>query len=170
MPERKETPQERYHKAHTQSVAIRLMKNTEQDIIQKLASVPNKAGYIKSLIRQDIQREKEDMHSYKAAMVEFREDPVTFTLDEVEHMINITPQIVSAVIAPNRYIRACFSDGSARIYDMNPLLDNHPAFVSLAASPQLLQKVTIDAGGHGLSWTDDIDLAAEEIWNNGTPD
>lgn len=54
MAERKETPQERYHKAHTVNVNIRLMKNTEQDIIQKLNSVPNKAGYIKSLIRADI--------------------------------------------------------------------------------------------------------------------
>lgn len=56
MPEKKETPQERYHKAHTVNVNIRLMKNTEQDIIQKLASVPNKAGYIKSLIRADISK------------------------------------------------------------------------------------------------------------------
>lgn len=54
MEQRKETPQERYHKAHTISVNIRLMKNTEQDIIERLNSVPNKAGYIKSLIRADI--------------------------------------------------------------------------------------------------------------------
>jgi len=56
MPEKKETPQDRYHKAHTVNVNIRLMKNTEQDIIQKLASVPNKAGYIKSLIRADMEK------------------------------------------------------------------------------------------------------------------
>ncbi|MCD7903378.1 MAG: hypothetical protein LUF91_06400 [Oscillospiraceae bacterium] len=54
MEGKKETPQDRYHKAHTVSVNIRLMKNTEQDIIQKLNSVPNKAGYIKALIRADI--------------------------------------------------------------------------------------------------------------------
>jgi len=54
MEERKETPQERYHKAHTVNVNIRLMKNTEQDIIEKLRGVPNKAGYIKALIRADI--------------------------------------------------------------------------------------------------------------------
>lgn len=52
--ERRETPQDRYHKAHTIAVNIRLMKNTEQDIIAKLDSVPNKAGYIKGLIRADI--------------------------------------------------------------------------------------------------------------------
>nr|DAP10855.1 MAG TPA: hypothetical protein [Caudoviricetes sp.] len=56
--EKKETPQDRYHKAHTVSIAIRLMKNTEQDIIQKLDSVPNKAGYIKQLIRADIAKDK----------------------------------------------------------------------------------------------------------------
>ncbi|MCI9553024.1 MAG: hypothetical protein HFE94_05765 [Acutalibacter sp.] len=56
MSEKKETPQERYHKAHTVNVNIRLMKNTEQDIIEKLASVPNKAGYIKSLIRADMEK------------------------------------------------------------------------------------------------------------------
>lgn len=55
---RKVTPQEKYHKAHTQSITIRLMKNTEQDIISKLESVPNKAGYIKSLIRKDIANKK----------------------------------------------------------------------------------------------------------------
>lgn len=56
---KKETPQERYHKAHTIAVNIRLMKNTEQDIIQKLNSVPNKAGYIKALIRADIKKQEE---------------------------------------------------------------------------------------------------------------
>lgn len=55
---RKQTPQEKYHKEHTQSITIRLMKNTEQDIISKLEKVPNKAGYIKGLIRKDIESEK----------------------------------------------------------------------------------------------------------------
>ena len=54
MEHRHETPQDRYNKAHTVSLTIRLMKNTEQDIIKKLNDVPNKAGYIKALIRADI--------------------------------------------------------------------------------------------------------------------
>lgn len=53
---RHETPQDRYHKAHTVSLTIRLMKNTEQDILKKLDSVENKAGYIKSLIRADMEK------------------------------------------------------------------------------------------------------------------
>ena len=55
--EKKERPQDRYNKSHTVSIAIRLMK-TEQDIIQKLDSVPNKAGYIKQLIRADMAKDK----------------------------------------------------------------------------------------------------------------
>lgn len=55
---RKETPQDRYHKAHTKSYVIRMMKRTEADIIEKLESVPNKAGYIKSLIRADIEKNR----------------------------------------------------------------------------------------------------------------
>ena len=56
--EKRETPQDRYIKAHTRLMTIRLMETTEQDIIQRLNSVPNKSGYIKRLIREDIAREK----------------------------------------------------------------------------------------------------------------
>ena len=38
---------------------FKVIKNTEFDIIKKLDSVPNKAGYIKTLIRKDIANEKE---------------------------------------------------------------------------------------------------------------
>ena len=55
MTGKKETPQDRYNKKSTISCNIRLMKNTEQDLIDKLESVPNKAGYIKALIRLDIE-------------------------------------------------------------------------------------------------------------------
>lgn len=50
--------QNKYHREHSRSISIRLMLNTEQDIIEKLDSVPNKAGYIKRLIRQDIKVQK----------------------------------------------------------------------------------------------------------------
>lgn len=56
--ERKETPQDRYHKLHTKLLTIRLVETTEQDIIQKLNSVSNKGGYIKQLIRADIAKDK----------------------------------------------------------------------------------------------------------------
>lgn len=56
--ERKITPQERYKKKNVKQIKFDCVKTTESDIIKKLDSVPNKAGYIKSLIRADIAKEK----------------------------------------------------------------------------------------------------------------
>lgn len=52
------TPQQRYEREKTKMYTFRAIKNTEADIIEKLESVPNKAGYIKSLIRADIAKNK----------------------------------------------------------------------------------------------------------------
>ena len=38
--------------------SLKVMTRTEADIIEKLDSVPNKAGYIKELIRRDIENSK----------------------------------------------------------------------------------------------------------------
>lgn len=56
--EKKETPQDRYHRTHTKLYAFRFGLTTEADLIRKLESVPNKAGYVKALIRADIEKEK----------------------------------------------------------------------------------------------------------------
>lgn len=58
MSDRKETPQERWQKRNAKRYTFAVMKNTEADIIQRLDSVPNRAGYIKRLIRQDIANTK----------------------------------------------------------------------------------------------------------------
>lgn len=52
--EKKLTPQQRYAKKNIKQFKIDCMISTESDIIKKLESVPNKAGYIKQLIRADI--------------------------------------------------------------------------------------------------------------------
>lgn len=45
----------RYNKKHTRLLPIRLNCNTDADILARLESVPSKAGYIKELIRKDMQ-------------------------------------------------------------------------------------------------------------------
>lgn len=55
---KKERPQDRYNREKTTVIATRFVKETEKDLLDKLASVPNRSGYIKSLIRADIRREK----------------------------------------------------------------------------------------------------------------
>lgn len=48
--------QAKYDKEKTRRYVVKVMQTTEQDIIKKLDSVPNKSGYIKSLIRADIKK------------------------------------------------------------------------------------------------------------------
>lgn len=56
--DKKITPQQRYAKKNIKQFKIDCVKTTEADIIEKLDSVPNKAGYIKGLIRADIEKNK----------------------------------------------------------------------------------------------------------------
>ena len=44
---------------NSRKITIKFMTRTEPDILAKLDSVPNKAGYIKSLIRADIANDDE---------------------------------------------------------------------------------------------------------------
>lgn len=46
------------NKINTTMVCVRLSYNTDADIIQKLDEVNSKMGYIKELIRKDMQTEK----------------------------------------------------------------------------------------------------------------
>jgi hypothetical protein len=44
----------KYDKEHTKQILLKLNKGTDADILQKLDEVDNKQGYIKGLIRDDI--------------------------------------------------------------------------------------------------------------------
>ena len=58
MSDRKKTPQDRYAEKYKKQYSLPCFTTTEQDIIDKLESEPNKAGYIKRLIRADIAAQK----------------------------------------------------------------------------------------------------------------
>ena len=49
---------EKYIKANTKTICVRLNYNTDKDIIKKLDEVDSKMGYIKELIRKDLQTKK----------------------------------------------------------------------------------------------------------------
>ena len=48
----------KYQKTNTTQIKLSLNNKTDADIITKLDSVPNKQGYIKGLIRDDITEEE----------------------------------------------------------------------------------------------------------------
>ncbi|MCE5266661.1 MAG: DUF2442 domain-containing protein [Planctomycetaceae bacterium] len=60
-----------------------------------------------------------------------------------------------------------FSSGEEKVYDCRPLLSEEP-FGALANESFFCQ-VKVDAGGYGVSWSDEIDLSESELWLHGTP-
>ena len=58
MTEAKRKANMRYDEAHTKQIKLKLNIRTDEDIINRLAEVGNKQGYIKSLIREDIEEER----------------------------------------------------------------------------------------------------------------
>ena len=60
-----------------------------------------------------------------------------------------------------------FITGDSKIYDLEPLFDRWPAFLSLRDVPKLFELVRVDPGGYGISWNDEIDLSCDELWENG---
>lgn len=54
MSEKKLSPQARFEKDKCTRVSIKLVNNTDADIIAHLEKQSNKQGYIKALIRADI--------------------------------------------------------------------------------------------------------------------
>ena len=59
-----------------------------------------------------------------------------------------------------------FAEGCTKIYDVKPLFDAIPAFKELK-EPHLFSEVTVDVGGYGIIWNDDLDLSCDELWENG---
>lgn len=49
--------QMRYDAAHTRKIVLKLNIRTDADILKKLEETGNRQGYIKSLIRRDIEKE-----------------------------------------------------------------------------------------------------------------
>lgn len=60
-----------------------------------------------------------------------------------------------------------FSEGVTKIYDVKPLFDKIPAFNELKSNPEEFSCVTVDVGGYGIIWNDDLDLSCDELWENG---
>ena len=68
---------------------------------------------------------------------------------------------------PGCMLWAEFKDGKEIIYDFSRLAEYNSVFLSLVRDPELFSQVRIDPGGYGISWNDDLDLDAEEIWKGG---
>ena len=60
-----------------------------------------------------------------------------------------------------------FQNGIEKTYDMRKLYPVFPQFQVFENDVELFYNVRVDMGGYGVSWNDDLDLAAEDIWEDG---
>ena len=75
---------------------------------------------------------------------------------------------ITGVTALSDFIlRVQFTEGATMLYDLKPLIDAYPIFAPLRDHPELYHSVTVDTGGYGTVWNDDI--ACDELFDNGKP-
>ncbi len=75
-------------------------------------------------------------------------------------------RIRSVVVQETYWLKVLFSEGTEKRYDLRQL-ERYPAFNLLFRYPAFIRAVKVDSGGYGVSWNDHIDIAAEELWDNG---
>ena len=78
----------------------------------------------------------------------------------------MTHRIIRVESLENFVISIVFQNGVKKLYDVKQLFDKFPQFLSLG-NVILFKKVKVDVGGYGVSWNDDLDISAEELWENG---
>ena len=75
---------------------------------------------------------------------------------------------VKSVIAKDNYeLIIIFAEGITKLYDVKPLFEKIPLFAELKENHAVFTCVTVDVGGYGIVWNDDLDLSCDELWENG---
>ena len=82
--------------------------------------------------------------------------------------INMFHKIKSVVPISGFRLNVQFSEGVTKTYDMKPLFEKLPAFRQLQDNPEKFYSVSVDVGGYGVIWNDELDLSCDELWENGT--
>lgn len=65
-------------------------------------------------------------------------------------------------------ISVIFQNGVEKMYDIKKMYDIFPQFRLFETTNGLFEHVKVDVGGYGISWNDELDLSAEELWEEGT--
>jgi len=67
---------------------------------------------------------------------------------------------------PDMILQVEFLDGTAKSYDVKPLMDKWAVFNKLKHNA-LFDLAHVEVGGYGIVWNKDIDLSCDELWENG---
>lgn len=69
---------------------------------------------------------------------------------------------------PEYKLSVQFSEGVTKIYKVKPLIEQYPAFRCFEEHPAEFSGVSVDVGGYGIVWNDELDLSCDELWDNGS--
>jgi hypothetical protein len=75
------------------------------------------------------------------------------------------PRIKSVTPLTEKHLLVMFVNGVQKVYDSQRLL-NLDRF-QLLKNDAFFKVVTVDPGGYGVAWDDEMDLSEYELWNNG---
>lgn len=79
----------------------------------------------------------------------------------------MTHRIKDVIPKENLILQVTFQGGEVKQYDVKQLCVLYPQFTELQKSEELFNNVSVDHGGYGISWNDNLDLDAETIWEDG---
>jgi len=77
------------------------------------------------------------------------------------------PRVKAVLPLAKRRLRVTFVNGIQKVYDCTPLLGLDR--FRLLKEEAFFKAVQVDAGGYGISWSDESDLSEYELWVRGTP-
>ena len=75
------------------------------------------------------------------------------------------PKVETVNPLQGKRLRVRFNNGKEKIFDCHSLL-NKERFAAFR-NESFFRGVKVDAGGYGVSWSDDIDLSESELWTKG---
>lgn len=76
-------------------------------------------------------------------------------------------KVKSVAPLPGFKLSVQFSEGVTKLYDMNPLFEKIQVFLYLRDNSADFYSVSVDVGGYGIIWGDDLDLSCDELWEHG---
>lgn len=79
----------------------------------------------------------------------------------------MTHKIISVKPMENCILLVEFLNGIEKTYDVKSLYSVFPQFKAFETGTELFNCVQVDTDGYGISWNDDLDLDAEDIWEDG---
>jgi len=75
------------------------------------------------------------------------------------------PRVKSVKPVTETRLLVTFVNGIQKVYDCNGIM--HLDRFRLLQNEAFFKTITVDPGGYGVSWNDEMDLSEYELWNNG---